>query len=139
MISDTKTIINAMRVLARDLQSDDGVANAAILEAADRLEELNEALGQEWGRLNQEIDTSGYYGHSKSYLLSDSLEIDHEVPYWVTSEVRKLESINSELLNALEHAVSIYGRFGGIVNEPSSPGKWIEKAKSAIAAAKGIK
>lgn len=38
--SDTKTIIAAMRILARDIQSGDGVANSAIAEAADRLEEL---------------------------------------------------------------------------------------------------
>lgn len=38
--SSTETLIAALRVLARDIQSDDGVANAAIAEAADRLEEL---------------------------------------------------------------------------------------------------
>lgn len=39
----TETIIQAMRILAEEIQSDDGVANAAILEAADRLEELRVA------------------------------------------------------------------------------------------------
>ena len=38
--SSTETLIAALRVLARDIQSDDGVANAAIAEAADRLEEF---------------------------------------------------------------------------------------------------
>jgi hypothetical protein len=33
-----------MRILARDIQSGDGVANAAIAEAADRLEEMDAAL-----------------------------------------------------------------------------------------------
>lgn len=37
----TETIITAMRILAEDIQSEDGVANAAIREAADRLAELN--------------------------------------------------------------------------------------------------
>ena len=37
--SSTRTLIDAMRILAADIQSDDGVANAAIAEAADRLEE----------------------------------------------------------------------------------------------------
>ena len=37
-MTGTKTIIEALRILARDMQSDDGVANAAIAEAADRLE-----------------------------------------------------------------------------------------------------
>lgn len=39
--SSTETLIAAMRILARDIQSGDGVANAAIAEAADRLEELH--------------------------------------------------------------------------------------------------
>jgi len=37
--TDTATLIQAMRILARDIQSDDGVANAAIAEAADRMEQ----------------------------------------------------------------------------------------------------
>jgi hypothetical protein len=36
-VTETKTIIEALRILARDIQSEDGVANAAIAEAADRL------------------------------------------------------------------------------------------------------
>ena len=36
----TETIIAAMRILAEDIHSEDGVANAAIREAADRLQEL---------------------------------------------------------------------------------------------------
>ena len=39
-MTETKTLIEALRILARDIQSEDGVANAAIAEAADRLEEL---------------------------------------------------------------------------------------------------
>jgi hypothetical protein len=42
--SDTKTLVAAMRILAEDIQSEDGVANLAISEAADRLEELEEQL-----------------------------------------------------------------------------------------------
>lgn len=42
--SSVETLIAAMRVLSNDIQSDDGVANAAIAEAADRLERLHAAL-----------------------------------------------------------------------------------------------
>lgn len=45
--TSTKVLAEALRVLAMDIQSTDGVANAAIAEAASRLEELqaeNEAL-----------------------------------------------------------------------------------------------
>lgn len=41
--SSTETIIKAMRILAQDIVSDDYVANAAIMEAADRLDELQAA------------------------------------------------------------------------------------------------
>lgn len=38
--SSNKTLISAMKILSRDIQSEDGVANAAIAEAADRLEQF---------------------------------------------------------------------------------------------------
>ena len=40
MRTKTETIIGALRVLAKDIESGDGVANLAIAEAADRMEEL---------------------------------------------------------------------------------------------------
>jgi len=43
MKTNTKTLIKALRILAEDIQSDDGVANSCIAEAADRLEELEKA------------------------------------------------------------------------------------------------
>lgn len=42
--TSTPTLIAAMRALARDIESPDGVANAAILEAAERLDKLNHLL-----------------------------------------------------------------------------------------------
>lgn len=42
--SSTETLIAAMRVLASDIQSDDGVANAVMAEAADRMEEMQRQL-----------------------------------------------------------------------------------------------
>lgn len=44
MRTDAATIISALRILARDIESGDGVANAAISEAADRLEELQKGM-----------------------------------------------------------------------------------------------
>jgi hypothetical protein len=38
--ADTPTIIGSLRTLARDIQSEDGIANMAIAEAADRMEEM---------------------------------------------------------------------------------------------------
>lgn len=42
MKTKTETLIKALRILANDIESEDGVANAAIAEGAQRLEELHE-------------------------------------------------------------------------------------------------
>lgn len=59
--STTRTLIDVMRILAADIKSDDGVANAAIAEAADRLEEYMVAsLCQTFSALNDvETDPTG--------------------------------------------------------------------------------
>lgn len=46
--SSTPTLIAALRILARDIQSGDGAANAAIEEAADRLEVFYRTFGDEY-------------------------------------------------------------------------------------------
>ena len=46
MRTDTKTLIAAMRILSQDIESNDGIANAAIAEAADRMEELDRICNQ---------------------------------------------------------------------------------------------
>jgi hypothetical protein len=43
MIANAETCIKALRALAQDIQSEDGVANAALSECADRMELLIEA------------------------------------------------------------------------------------------------
>lgn len=42
--SKTGTLIEALKILARDIESDDGVPEACLLEAADRLEELHQYI-----------------------------------------------------------------------------------------------
>ena len=46
MNSSTQTLIEALRILARDIESGDGIANACIAEAADRLEGYAERLAE---------------------------------------------------------------------------------------------
>lgn len=55
MRSDDKTLIGALRVLARDIQTDDGVINACLGEAAERLEELSAP----WRTADRELPGSG--------------------------------------------------------------------------------
>jgi hypothetical protein len=44
MKSSTVTLIKALEILSKEIQSEDGVANAAIAEAADRLKLLNNTV-----------------------------------------------------------------------------------------------
>ena len=44
MNTPTETLVSAMRALANDIQSKDGVANAAIHEAAQRLKEQQDRI-----------------------------------------------------------------------------------------------
>lgn len=53
MKTDTNTLIDALRILARDMQSEDGIANAAIAEAADRLEKLQRKVRNQRRELEQ--------------------------------------------------------------------------------------
>ena len=52
MKTSTETLIAAMHILAKEIQSDDGVANAAIAEAGERLAEQHMRIAQ----LEQEND-----------------------------------------------------------------------------------
>ena len=52
MRNSTETLIKAMRILNSYIESDDGVANAVIAEAAQRLEEQHDRITQ----LEQEND-----------------------------------------------------------------------------------
>ena len=44
MRSTTRSLINALRVLDSEIKSEDGVANAVVAEAANRLEEQQERI-----------------------------------------------------------------------------------------------
>jgi|APGre2960657404_1045060.scaffolds.fasta_scaffold565902_1 hypothetical protein len=44
--TSTETLIAAMRILSQDIQSDDGAANAAVAEAAERLAEQHMRIAQ---------------------------------------------------------------------------------------------
>jgi uncharacterized protein (UPF0212 family) len=50
--TSTETLIAAMRILSQDIQSEDGAANAAVAEAAERLAEQHMRITQ----LEQEND-----------------------------------------------------------------------------------
>lgn len=85
MRTETETIIGALRILAQDIQSGDGVANAAIAEAADRMEELCSELlfytklnknFVEAGRICAQIYIARNIILSENEVLSALVEID---------------------------------------------------------------
>jgi len=85
MRSKTETIISALRVLAQDIQTQDGVANAAIAEAADRMEELCSELSfyrklnknfVEAGRICAQIYIARNISLSEKDVVSALVEID---------------------------------------------------------------
>ncbi len=75
MRSSTEKLIKAMRILSSDIQSDDGVANAAIAEAAQRLEEQQERIK----RLEEALDT--LVKMHRSFIGKDD-GITHERSYY---------------------------------------------------------
>ncbi len=52
MRTSTETLIAAMRILSQDIQSEDGAANAAVADAAERLAEQHMRIA----KLEQEND-----------------------------------------------------------------------------------
>ena len=53
MRTPIEILVKAIHILANDIQSDDGVANAAIYEAAQRLEEQNQRIKQLEDRIHR--------------------------------------------------------------------------------------
>jgi hypothetical protein len=85
MRTDTETLIKALRILSQDIESIDGVANAAISEAAVRMEELcSELLFQkrlaeknaESDRICAKIYIARNISLSEKCVLSALTEID---------------------------------------------------------------
>ena len=77
MKSSTGTIIKALEVLAQEIQSPDGAANAAIAEAAERLQELsNDVLAKRVVELRAERDAlAAQVDRVRSVLTQDVLEL----------------------------------------------------------------
>ena len=80
MRSSTETLIAAMRILSRDIRSTDGVANAAIREAAERLAELQTVianarkLSEDWKRTAKEVENEWYNDSQSIYRITEELD-----------------------------------------------------------------
>ena len=73
MRTPIEILVKAIHILANDIQSDDGVANAAIYEAAQRLEEQNQRIKQLEDRIHRSsmaFFRDGSDGHVASQMLA---------------------------------------------------------------------
>ncbi len=52
-MSKAKTMVKALRVLSKDIQSGDGVANACVADAADMIEDMSAQLAEANGRVER--------------------------------------------------------------------------------------
>ena len=75
MKSSDESLIKALFILSEDIQSEDGVANAAILEAAFRLKELVEKEKQNQSYINNIEQVKQELAHIQSpYSLHEILD-----------------------------------------------------------------
>ena len=89
MRSATSTIFKVMRILANDIQSDDGVANAAISEAADRLEEQERELAVANERINRMVEAGDQMASCYEDILIDTYDKD-QIAAWRKAREAKL-------------------------------------------------
>lgn len=68
MRSSTETLIESLKILSNDIQSEDGVANAAIAESALRMEEMKNKIIHvlQNGTVEYQISENAYW--SNAYL-----------------------------------------------------------------------
>lgn len=84
----TPTLIAALRVLAAEIQSPDGAANAAIAEAADRLEEMEHTwLAKEVDRRRVEMSRMRRERQSLINWIREQEKVSGTCTYNVLREV----------------------------------------------------
>jgi hypothetical protein len=99
MRSTTRSLINALRILDSEIQSEDGVANAVVAEAATRLEEQQKQI-QRWHDTLTPLMPSDL----KSWHENNPSEWPEVTAWVITSQrerINQLESENDELRAAL--------------------------------------
>lgn len=145
MKSSTETIISALRVLARDIQTDDGVVNTCLEEAAGRLEELQRANKNTLADLAVAIERrDDSYAEIKTVRreLSESIrERNKTVSNLIEQRDKALASARQEP-SRLEIAAML--KAGWFANRDADFNAtdqkwWIEQADALIEAAKETK
>ena len=112
MSTNTETLIKALRILSNDIQSEDGVANAAILEAAQRMEEDQEVIFQ----MGESIK-----------ILRQTVQHRNETIYELKQRINRLETAG----DVLEISVACGCESNGLCSECKYAVTLWNKAKEA--------
>ena len=91
MSNKTRSLINALRVLDSEIQSEDGVANAVVAEAATRLEEQQERIK----RLEEMYE--GEIGENHQFLGSNLQGLLTRELNWSKDRIKRLEEAGNEM------------------------------------------
>ena len=125
MNTPTEKLVMALRVLATDIQSDDGVTNAALFEASLRLEQLSEKikhLREGLLKQNQNIEQTcgkvlGYpwfKDDQKNFpgaTEKDGVSVGDHVAETIVSELAKKHAEALNRIKRLEEAGDILSRY----------------------------
>ena len=119
--SSIETLIKAMKILSEDIQSGDGVANAAILEAAERLEELQKdnLKLQKWiddlqsGMYINCVYCGHQYGSKEDTPTSMAETLKQHVEECPDHPMSKLKKENSDLKKELSNFSEMWTKKGG--------------------------
>ena len=90
MRTQIEILVKAMHILANDIQSDDGVANAAIYEAAKRLEEQNQRIK----RLEEQLMES----KNKYAVLVADVVLNEDRAEWIKQLEEENDAMRADLL-----------------------------------------
>jgi len=115
--SNTKTIIIAMKYLSEDIESSDGVANAAIAEAAQRLQELlfeNEVILKNQLKAQQDLEWwKGYADKLVAHIpyLPKDMEVLREANLDFANQIQdledRLEDTKEEYIHLLQYVKTL--------------------------------
>ena len=111
----TPILVSAMRLLAQEIQSEDGVANAAIAEAANRLSELEAQLAQAQQGIGEGI-TRPHDGPEGCPTYHDGCNCTVEVLAHNIERAKKAERRVAEL-EAILRRVDVYFQHTGKVGD----------------------
>ena len=111
----TPILISAMRLLAQEIQSEDGVANAAIAEAGNRLSELEAQLAQAQQGVGEGI-TRPHDGPERCPTYYDGCNCTVEVLVHNIERAKRAERRVAEL-EAILRRVDVYFQHTGKVGD----------------------